>query len=62
MSPIIFRFPKFKPLISGDTIKIVYDIDTKNYPGLNTINLDVNPSMTSRNNIISTTSCIKISM
>ena len=40
----IIPFPKLKPLISGDTIKIVYDIDTKNYPGLNTINVDVNPS------------------
>ncbi len=39
----IIPFPKFKPLISGDTIKIVYDIDTKNYPGLNTINVEVNP-------------------
>jgi Peptidase family C25 len=39
----VIPFPKFKPLISGDTIKIVYDIDTKNYPGLNTINVDVNP-------------------
>ncbi len=40
----IIPFPKYKPLISGDTIKIVYEIDTKNYPGLNTINLDVNPA------------------
>ena len=37
-------FPKFKPLVVGDTIKITYDIDTKNYPGLNTISLDVNPN------------------
>jgi hypothetical protein len=40
----IIPFPKAKPLISGDTIKIVYTIDTKNYPGLNTINVDVNPA------------------
>jgi hypothetical protein len=40
----IIPFPKYKPLISGDTIKIVYEIDTKDYPGLNTINLDVNPA------------------
>ena len=40
----IIPFPKAKPLISGDTIKIVYNIDSKDYPGLNTINLDVNPS------------------
>ena len=39
----IIPFSKAKPLISGDTIKIVYTIDTKNYPGLNTINVDVNP-------------------
>ena len=40
----IIPFPKTKPLISGDTIKIVYNIDTKAYPGLNTINVDVNPN------------------
>ncbi len=40
----IIPYPKTKPLISGDTIKIVYNIDTKNYPGLNTINVDVNPA------------------
>jgi hypothetical protein len=39
----IIPYPKTKPLISGDTIKIVYTIDTKDYPGLNTINVDVNP-------------------
>jgi hypothetical protein len=40
----IIPFSKAKPLVSGDTIKIVYTIDTKNYPGLNTINVDVNPA------------------
>jgi hypothetical protein len=40
----IIPFPKAKPLISGDTIKIVYQIDTKAYPGLNTLHLDVNPA------------------
>jgi hypothetical protein len=40
----IIPFPKTKPLISQDTIKIVYNIDSKNYPGLNTINIDVNPA------------------
>ncbi|HEY2649492.1 MAG TPA: C25 family cysteine peptidase [Puia sp.] len=39
----VIPFPKGRPLISGDTIKIVYTIDSKLYPGLNTINLDVNP-------------------
>ncbi len=29
----IIPFPKAKPLISGDTIKIVYNIDSKDYPG-----------------------------
>ncbi len=33
-----------KPLISGDTIRINYEIDTKAYPGLNSIFLDVNPN------------------
>ncbi len=40
----IIPYPKTKPLISGDTIKIIYNIDTKNYPGLNTINVDINPA------------------
>ena len=40
----IIPYPKSKALISGDTIKIVYDIDTKTYPGLNTIFVDVNPA------------------
>jgi Peptidase family C25 len=40
----IIPFPRFKPLVSGDTIKITYEIDTKDYPGLNTINVDVNPA------------------
>lgn len=39
----VIPFPKERPLISGDTIKIVYTIDSRNYPGLNTINVDVNP-------------------
>ncbi|MBO9203293.1 MULTISPECIES: putative type IX secretion system sortase PorU2 [Niastella] len=34
---------KFKPIIVGDTIKIDFDIDSKNYPGLNFLNVDVNP-------------------
>jgi hypothetical protein len=40
----IIPYSKTKPLISGDTIKIVYTIDSKNYPGLNTISVDVNPA------------------
>jgi hypothetical protein len=38
----VIPYPKTKPLISGDTIKIMYDIDSKDYPGLNTLYLDVN--------------------
>ncbi len=39
----IIPFTKSKPLISGDTIKITYIIDSKGYPGTNTLFLDVNP-------------------
>jgi len=35
--------PKGKVLVSGDTLVINYKIDTKNYPGANTIFVDVNP-------------------
>ncbi len=34
-----------KPLISGDTIKVEYDLDTRNYPGLNTLSIDFNPDL-----------------
>ncbi len=34
---------KFKPLLKGDTVKFVYQIDSKAYPGANTIFLDMNP-------------------
>ncbi len=37
--------PKRKPLISGDTLMINYQIDTKAYPGLNTIYVYVNPRL-----------------
>lgn len=40
----VIQIPKKRPLISGDTIKIMYEIDTKDYPGLNTIFVDVNPN------------------
>jgi hypothetical protein len=39
------NMPKRKPLISGDTLMITYTIDTKSYPGLNTIFLYVNPHL-----------------
>lgn len=35
--------PKMRPIVSGDTLKIMYEIDSKDYAGLNTIYLDVNP-------------------
>ncbi len=39
----VLFIPRQKPLISGDTIKINYDLDTKNYPGLNTLFVSFNP-------------------
>ena len=35
--------PRGKILISGDTIVVNYKIDTKNYPGSNTVFVDINP-------------------
>jgi flagellar hook assembly protein FlgD len=35
---------KTKPLVSGDTVKITYPIDTKTLSGLNNIYLNVNPN------------------
>jgi hypothetical protein len=34
---------KVKPLVSGDTIKLQYDIDTKRFSGSNTLHVDFNP-------------------
>jgi hypothetical protein len=39
----IIILPKAKPLLSGDTLIVRYSIDTKNYPGVNTLNVFVNP-------------------
>ncbi len=39
----ILSVPRQKPLVSGDTIKINYDLDTKKYPGLNTLFVSFNP-------------------
>ncbi len=36
--------PKGKALVMGDTLVISYKIDTKNYPGMNTVFVDVNPA------------------
>ena len=37
------NLPKQRPLISTDSIQINYEIDTKDFPGLNTIYLEFNP-------------------
>lgn len=37
------QLPRAKPLISGDTIKVNYQFDTKDYPGLNTLFIEFNP-------------------
>ena len=39
----LIALPKQKPLVSGDTIKIQYDIDTKTFSGPNTLHVDFNP-------------------
>ena len=36
-------FPRAKPLVSNDTITIKYTIDTRDYPGMNTLFVMVNP-------------------
>jgi hypothetical protein len=36
--------PKKKPLVSGDTLTVNYQVDTKTLPGNNTIYLDINPN------------------
>ncbi len=45
-SPHPILLSKGKVLVSGDTLVINYKIDTKNYPGANTIFVDVNPANT----------------
>ncbi len=37
------QIPRQKPLISGDTVSLRVTIDTKDYPGLNTLFVDFNP-------------------
>ncbi|HVY73942.1 MAG TPA: C25 family cysteine peptidase [Puia sp.] len=39
----IIPYPKTKPLISGDTVTLFYEIDSRSYAGLNTVYLEVNP-------------------
>ncbi|MFT3680353.1 MAG: C25 family cysteine peptidase [Ferruginibacter sp.] len=38
-----FYLPKFHPVAPGDTVTINFTIDTKNYAGVNTLNIVVNP-------------------
>jgi hypothetical protein len=33
-----------RPIVSGDTLKIIFDLNTSGYTGLNTLFLDVNPN------------------
>ena len=40
----ILQLPRKKPLVSGDTLIVAYELDTKNFPGLNTLYVDVNPN------------------
>jgi Peptidase family C25 len=39
----IINLPKGKPLVKGDSIRIDYQVDTKDLPGMNTIYVDFNP-------------------
>ncbi len=40
----VIQLPRKRPIISGDTLIVSYEIETQNYPGLNTIFVDVNPA------------------
>lgn len=42
--PHSITLPKGKVLVSGDTLVVNYRIDTRNYPGSNTIFVEVNPN------------------
>ncbi len=41
--PQTVNMVKYKPLITGDTVVVVAEIDTRNFPGKNTLFLEVNP-------------------
>jgi hypothetical protein len=43
-NPVTLNLPKGKVLVSGDTMVINYKIDTRNYPGNNTVFVEVNPA------------------
>ncbi len=40
----LVQLPKKRPIIAGDTLKIMYDVDTKDYSGINTLFIEVNPA------------------
>jgi len=42
-TPHVIAIPKKKALIAGDTLIITYSLDTRAYPGINTLYLMVNP-------------------
>ena len=42
-APHAIPIAKKKALLSGDTLAVTYSIDTKNYPGMNTLYVMVNP-------------------
>ncbi|MGG9960766.1 C25 family cysteine peptidase [Ferruginibacter sp. SUN106] len=42
--PHLINLPKGKILVAGDTLTVRYKIDTKDYPGNNTLFVDVNPN------------------
>jgi hypothetical protein len=42
--PHVINIPRGKLLIAGDTLTIKYQIDSKDYPGANTLFVDVNPN------------------
>ncbi|MEP7239171.1 MAG: hypothetical protein ABI685_14925, partial [Ferruginibacter sp.] len=43
-NPTPLFIPKGKILVSGDTLVISYKLDTRNYPGANTVFVEVNPN------------------
>ncbi|HEX2683875.1 MAG TPA: hypothetical protein VHL77_08075, partial [Ferruginibacter sp.] len=43
-NPHPLNLPKGKVLVAGDTLVIKYSIDTRNYPGANTVFVEVNPN------------------
>ncbi len=42
-TPHYLNLPRAKPLVSGDTVKLLYKIDTQDFPGSNILYLEVNP-------------------